>query len=95
MDELDISVLELLLFPEQFANILLECRPSSTRQIIGDVLKTLLHDGHVTPLIKDEEGNFKRSIGYDSDNMDAFYYQISGKGIDALNQSLRIRNNIH
>lgn len=85
MDKLTIAVLELLLFPEHFNNIVAECRESSSQHIVGDVLKTLLHDGFVSPLRLDESGNFVRSIGYDSDDMRAYYYQITAKGIDVLN----------
>ncbi|MCO4819406.1 MAG: hypothetical protein KC517_07260 [Bacteroidetes bacterium] len=84
MDEFSISVLELLLFPEHFNNIVDECRMNTTRHIVGDILKNLLHDGLVSPLILNDNGGFVRSIGYDSDNMEAFYYQITAKGIDAL-----------
>ncbi|MFT5723352.1 MAG: hypothetical protein ACI9JN_000462 [Bacteroidia bacterium] len=95
MDEIDFAVLELLLFPEQFSNIVMECRIPTTRHVVGDVLKTLLHDSYVSPLYKDESGNFKRSIGYDSDNMGAFYYQITSKGIDKLDGYLSAHKNVN
>jgi hypothetical protein len=89
MVELDFAVLELLLFPEEFDNIVAECRIPSTKHVIGDVLKTLLHDDLVSPMVKNEVGNFERRIGYDSDHMEAFYYQITGKGIDMLSTHLK------
>ena len=89
MDELEIAVLELLLFPEQFNNIVDECRVKVGRHVIGDALKTLLHDKYVSPLRLDDSGQLVRSIGYDSDDMEAFQYQITAKGIDALNTILK------
>ena len=84
--------LELLLFPENFNNVVAECRISDSRHIVGDVLKTLLHDGLVSPLRLDDKGNFTRSIGYDSDDMQAFHYQLTSKGIDALNAHHKIHD---
>lgn len=89
MDELEIAVLELLLFPEHFNNIVAECKVKVGRHAIGDALKTLLHDKYVSPLRLVEDGKFERSIGYDSDNMEAFHYQITAKGIDTLNNILK------
>ena len=90
MDKVSISVLELLLFPEHFNDIVEECRSRTTRHIVGDVLKTLLHDGLVSPLLKKQNGEYERSIGYDSDDMEAFYYQITAKGIDVLNAQNKV-----
>lgn len=89
MDELEIAVLELLLFPEHFNNIVAECKVKVSRHVIGDALKTLLHDKYVSPLRLDKNGKYERSIGYDSDDMEAFYYQITAKGIDMLNSHLK------
>lgn len=84
MDELDIAVLELLIFPENFDRIVEECRLSSDRNILGDVLKNLLHDELVAPLVMTEDGVFVRSLGYDSDFLNHHHYQITSKGLDAL-----------
>jgi len=86
MDEVELAVLELLLFPENFKNIVDECKVKvdTTTHVIGDVLKKLLHDEFVIPLSKNEKGEFVRSIGYDSDDMNNFHYQLSAKGIDQL-----------
>lgn len=89
MDELEIAVLELLLFPEHFENIVSECKVKVGRHVIGDALKTLLHDKYASPLRLDENGKYERSIGYDSDDMEAFHYQITAKGIDMLNSVVK------
>ncbi len=89
MDELEFAVLELMLFPESFEHIVSETRIAASRPVIGDVLKKLLHDELVSPYFKDSEGNYQRSIGYDSDDMNSYYYQITAKGIDVLNSSFR------
>jgi len=84
MDKLETAVLELLLFPEPFSVIVEECAESNDANIVGDVLKTLIHDELVSPYEKLEDGSFKRHLGYDSDNMHAFYYQVTSKGTDVL-----------
>lgn len=86
MDEVEKAVLELLLFPESFEHIVEECKVKvdTSTHVIGDVLKKLLHDEYVIPVRKTEEGDFVRNIGYDSDDMNSFFYQLSAKGIDQL-----------
>ncbi|MBI1307134.1 MAG: hypothetical protein GC181_11080 [Bacteroidetes bacterium] len=84
MDELSITILRLLIFPETFDSIVEECEIESSKHIISDVLKKLIHDELVSPGFNDEKGNFKRSLGYDSDAMGAYIYQITAKGIRRL-----------
>ncbi|MCB9262060.1 MAG: hypothetical protein H6607_06770 [Flavobacteriales bacterium] len=84
MDELAKAVLEQLLFPENFENIVEECRIKAGKHIIGDVLKTLLHDEMVSPMLPNEKGDWVRSLGYDSDFMGDYRYQITAKGLKAL-----------
>lgn len=89
MDELELAVLELLLFPEHFNNIVAECKVKASKHVIGDALKNLLHDQLVSPLALLDNGQFERSIGYDSDNMEAFHYQITAAGINELNKNIK------
>jgi hypothetical protein len=84
MDEIEYAVLELLIFPESFESIVEECAVREGKHVIGDVLKSLLHDELVNPYLKSEDGNFTKSLGYDSDFLNHYHYQISAKGLDAL-----------
>ncbi|MBO6518388.1 MAG: hypothetical protein JJ975_17785 [Bacteroidia bacterium] len=84
MEEIEYAILELLIFPEGFESIVEECRVKAGRHVIGDVLKQLLHDEYVGPFLKNEQGDFERSLGYDSDFLDGYYFQITSKGLKAL-----------
>jgi hypothetical protein len=88
MEELELSILNLLIFPETFKSILDECPIPTTRQIAGDVLKTLIHDDLVFPLIADEAGNLKRSMGYDTDSISLYRFQISSKGMKIIEDTI-------
>lgn len=84
MEPLESAVLSLLMFPESFGSIVDECEIPSTKHIIGDVLKKLMHDELVMPLFDDGNGNYRRSLGYDSDFLDHYRYQITAKGLKKL-----------
>jgi len=90
MGEIEYAVLELLIFPESFDSIVEECAIREGKHVIGDVLKTLLHDELVNPYLKNEDGDFKKSLGYDSDFLNHYHYQISAKGLDTLANRPRI-----
>ena len=84
MEELELAVLSLLIFPETFASIVDECPTPTSKHIVGDVLKKLIHDELVVPLLENEKGNFQRSLGYDSDGLYHYRYQITAKGQSVL-----------
>lgn len=84
MDKIAISILNLLIFPETFQSIVDECPIPTTKYITADILKQLLHDELIIPIDEDEKGNFKRSLVYDSDNMDRYRYQITSKGLKII-----------
>lgn len=87
MDDLALAVLELLIFPEEFDSIIDECRIKSGKHVIGDVLKNLLHDEMVRPLLKNKDGELVKSLGYDSDFLQDYHFQITAKGLSALELS--------
>jgi hypothetical protein len=67
MEELELSILNLLIFPETFKSI---------------------HDDLVFPLIADEAGNLKRSMGYDTDSISLYRFQISSKGMKIIEDTI-------
>jgi len=90
MDELEVAILNLLVFPETFESIVDECPHPTTRHVAGDVLKKLMHDELVSPMYEDPPGTFTRSLGYDSDSLDTYRYQLTSKGLNLLTK-MRIR----
>lgn len=89
MDKLELAIMDLLTFPETFKSIVDECAIPSTSFVIADVLKKLIHDELVAPFRVDEDGNPRRSLGYDSDRMSDFMYQLTSKGFRILEQMHR------
>lgn len=81
MDELGLAILALLVFPESFEKIVDECPIDAGKHVIGDVLKQLLHDEYVVPMLQDDTGAFKRSLGYDSDFLNDYHFQMTSKGM--------------
>jgi hypothetical protein len=73
------QILRSLTFPEPFDTLVEEVKAS--QPVIGAELKALIAKGLVQVVEPDAKGRFKSSIYYDSDNMRAFQYQISSKGM--------------
>lgn len=73
------QILHSLLFPETFATLLEEVQGSA--YVIGAELKSLITKGLVLPMEMKSDGRYQPSIYYDTDDMHAFRYQISAKGI--------------
>jgi hypothetical protein len=73
------QILRSLTFPEPFDTLVEEVK--GTQPVIGAELKYLIAKGLVTVIDRDDRGRDKPSIFYDSDNMRAFRYQISAKGL--------------
>ena len=88
MDNTALNILQLLIFPERFESIVAESDADIDRHIAGDILKQLLHDEYVSPLIEEPEGTFTRSLGYDSDHLEDFCYQITAKGLRILEKQI-------
>lgn len=79
LNALQHQILRSLLFPEPFDTLVEEVK--ATQPVIAAELKLLITKGLVQPMDQDASGRFKASILYDSDNMRAFYYQITAKGL--------------
>lgn len=73
------QILLALLFPEPFDTLVEEIQ--ATQPVIASELKWLIAKGLVVPMAEDQSGRFKQSLYYDSDNMRAFRYQITAKGL--------------
>lgn len=77
------KVLTSLIFVESFDTILEEVKESE--YLVADVLKWLIKNKYVSPMQKQEEGEeYKTSFMYDSDNMRAYHYQMTAKGLKFL-----------
>jgi hypothetical protein len=79
LNPLQRQILRSLIFPEPFDTLLEEVKGSEP--VIGAELKHLITKGLVQPMEADAKGGFKPSIYYDTDNMRAFHYQITAKGL--------------
>jgi hypothetical protein len=79
LNPIQILILRALTFPEPFDTLVEEI--PAKEAVIGAELKELIVLGLVQVMQEDERGRFKSSIYYDSDNMRAFKYQISSKGL--------------
>ena len=82
INPLQYKILDRLFFTEPFSRLLEEL--SEPRNVIGAELKELIVKGMVQSMEYDEKrGGWKKSIYYDSDDMDAFHYRITGQGMEA------------
>lgn len=79
------KILTSLLFVESFDTILEEARESEF--LVADVLKDLIKNKYVTPMELNEDTNeYQPTFMYDSDNMRAYRYQMTAKGLKFLGQ---------
>ena len=84
LDEVELEVLSLLLFPERFSKIVEESQKANNEHVVADVLKNLLHKKLIVSGFMNENNEFKSSVFYDSDKMKRSAFKASGKGIDFL-----------
>ncbi|MBL0017085.1 MAG: hypothetical protein RLZZ519_1942 [Bacteroidota bacterium] len=84
LNTLQIQILRALLFPEPFDTLVEEIK--EREPVIGAELKFLIDKSFVLSMEEMPNGSFKPSIFYDSDNMRAFRYQISAKGLQHLEE---------
>ncbi len=80
LNPIQIKILQALIFPEPFDTLVEEIKAS--QPVIGAELKALIVLGLVTAVEEDSKGRFKSSIYYDSDNMRAFCYQTTARGLE-------------
>jgi hypothetical protein len=79
LNAIQIQILRSLTFPEPFDTLVEEI--DATQPVIGAELKSLIVMGLVNVVAEDGRGRFKQSFLFDSDNLRAFQYQISAKGL--------------
>ena len=84
LELLEITILKSILFPESFKVIVEECRVTNDSNIVADGLKSLLRKKLARPMKRGTDKAFVPSLVYDSDRMQAFYYQATAKGITWL-----------
>lgn len=84
MEELELKILGLMLFPESFEHLKEESAAFVRVNVMGDVLKSLLHRGYVQAYLPDDLGILKRSMGFDSDMLGDYHYQITAKGLKEI-----------
>lgn len=85
LNSIQYRILDRLYFTEPFENLLAEV--SEPEPIVADELKTLIMKGYVQVMDYDQEnGNWKKSLIYDTDNMRAFSYRATNGGIEQHSQ---------
>ena len=76
------SILDRLFFTEPFSRLLEEL--NEPRNVLAAELKDLIVKGFVQSMEYDNQLKlWKRSLYYDSDNMNDYQYRATGKGIEA------------
>ena len=78
---IQIQILNSLTFVEPFETLIEEVKASEP--VIVAELKDLI-DQRMVQVMADEDGSYRKSFYYDSDNMRAFHYQATSKGLDSL-----------
>ncbi len=82
---LEKKILTSLLFTESFDTIIEEAKESEF--LVADVLKDLIKGKYVSPMVlNDETQEYESTYMYDSDNMRAYHYQMTAKGLNFLGQ---------
>jgi hypothetical protein len=82
---LEKKILTSLLFTESFDTIIEEAKESEF--LVADVLKDLIKSKYVSPMVLNEETQeYESTYMYDSDNMRAYHYQMTAKGLNFLGQ---------
>lgn len=81
--DVEYDILDILFFVEPWDKILEEV--DSPANIVKDGLRFLIEHKFVTAMTWDEEHNdYKKSNFYDADNMSAYYYLATRKGLLAF-----------
>ena len=87
MEDLEIKILSLMIFAESFSKLRDESSEFTKANILSDILKNLIHRGYVFTLLPDDKGQLQRSLGFDSDALQDYHYQLTSKGVRALESS--------
>jgi hypothetical protein len=86
LDEVELEVLSLLLYPERFYKIVEECKTANNEHVVADVLKNLLHKKLIVSGYMNENNEFTTSVFYDSDKMKRSAFKANGKGLSAISE---------
>jgi len=78
---IQLEILNSLTFVEPFETLVEEVNASEP--VIAAELKDLI-DQRMVQVMDGDNGNYRKSFYYDSDNMRAFHYQATSKGLDHL-----------
>lgn len=73
-----------MVFPESFENLKEDSATFVGSNVLADILKNLLHRGYVQAYLPDDSGSLKRSMGFDSDMLGDYHYQLTAKGLKEI-----------
>ncbi len=92
MDPLEIQVLDRLTFAEEYRNLFQEL--GIPGNVLADVLRGLIRKKMVYP-VREGAGTEmqRRSFIYDTDDLHAYRYMISGKGMKMLYSAKEMNKN--
>lgn len=83
LNEIQVMILRALTFVEPFETLIEEV--PFPEPVVGAELKSLISKRFVQVMLRDAKtGDYKRSFYFDSDNLRAFAYMATSKGIDQL-----------
>jgi len=85
LDQIEWDILNKLIFRENLASLVEEVGHKEGKYVVADVLKGLLVKGLVQPMVKGDDGIIRASYAFDSDNLEEYYFIVTGKGLDLLN----------
>lgn len=81
LNDLQRQIINALTFTEPFDTLVEEV--SAPEAVIADELKTLI-DQRMVQVMVEEGGHFQKTFYYDTDNMRAFRYEATSRGLDLL-----------
>lgn len=83
-EQLEVKILEHLIFEETIDHILDECKTVAPSNVIIRILKQLLHQKQVVARTPVPGRSSKPGFIYDSDKMDDYTYQATAKGLNRI-----------
>lgn len=81
LNDIQMQIINSLVFAEPFETLTEEVQ--ATEPVIAAELKALI-DKRYVQVLEDRSGALHKSFYYDSDNMRAFHYQATSRGLDGL-----------
>lgn len=89
LEPLTLQLMSLLMFEESFEAILNEMKPQS-EYTVADELKLLITKDWIKPC-KNIETNTNSGVLYDSDQLKAYSFVLTSKGLHALELQLKLK----